>query len=128
MTLLHNPGSFSSGLVLVATPFAICPSPRGIPHLRTDLKVKLGFALFPFILLLPGAPIYAQINQSLCMECLATAKEELKKCLEEAISQEDKKSCQDKQKARSKTCENGQCKIEKAAESGNKSEAVPGRK
>ncbi len=60
------------------------------------MKFKLVLALFPSSYLL-GTPIYAQIDQSLCMQCLATAKEELKKCLDEAISQEDKKSCQEKQ-------------------------------
>ena len=49
--------------------------------------------------------------QSLCLKCLEAAKEELKKCLEGAISQEDKKSCAEKQEARAKTCENGECKI-----------------
>ena len=91
------------------------------------MKFALAFALFPFTLLLPGTPIYAQIDQSLCVQCLATAKEELKKCLDEAISQEDKKSCQQKQDTHAKTCEN-ECKIEKAAQSGNKSEVSPAKK
>ena len=51
--------------------------------------------------------------QSLCLQCLKAAQEELKKCLEGAISQEDKKSCAEKQEARAKTCENGECKIER---------------
>ena len=57
------------------------------------MKFKLVLALFIILL---GTPVFAQIDQSLCMQCLATAKEELKKCLDEAISQEDKKSCQEK--------------------------------
>jgi len=86
------------------------------------MKLKLMFALSPFILVLLGTPVYAQIDQSLCVRCLATAKEELKKCLDEAISQEDKKSCQERQEADTTTCEDGECKIERAAQSGNKSE------
>ena len=91
------------------------------------MKFTFAFALFPLIML--GTPIYAQtIDQSLCVQCLATAKEELKKCLDEAISQEDKKSCQEKQATQTTTCENGECKIERAAQSGNKSEALPTKK
>ncbi len=89
------------------------------------MKFKFAFALVPLIML--GTPIYAQIDQSLCVQCLATAKEELKKCIDEAISQEDKRSCHEKQATHAKTCEN-ECKIEKAAQSGNKSEAIPAKK
>jgi hypothetical protein len=86
----------------------------------TNLKFKLAFALFPFLML--GTPIYAQIiDQSLCVQCLTTSKAELKKCLESAISQEDKKSCHEKQDTRAKTCEN-ECKIGWAAESAIKRE------
>jgi len=74
-----------------------------------------------------GTPVYAQIDQSLCVQCLASTKEELKKCLDAAISQEDKKSCQGKQDTHAKTCEN-ECKIEMAAQSGNTSEAPPAKK
>jgi len=84
------------------------------------MKVKLVFALFPLILL--GTPLYAQIDQNLCSQCLKTAQAELKKCLDEAISQEDKTSCAEKQETRTKACEDGECKIERAAQSGNKTE------
>jgi len=80
---------------------------------------KLAVALFS--LLLFAAPLYAQ---SPCMDCLAAAREELKKCLENAISQEDKKSCADKKEAKAKTCEDGECKIERA-HSEPKGQAVP---
>jgi hypothetical protein len=98
---------------------------KDFSHRRTAMKFKLVLALFIILL---GTPVYAQIDQSLCMQCLATAKEELKKCLDEAISQEDKKSCQEKQATQTPTCENGECKIERAAQSGNKSEALPTKK
>jgi hypothetical protein len=74
-----------------------------------------------FSLLLFAAPLYAQ---SPCQDCLAAAREELKKCLENAISQEDKKSCADKKEARAKLCEDGECKIERA-QSEPKGQAVP---
>ena len=90
------------------------------------MKVKLVFALFPLILL--ATPIYAQIDQKLCSQCLKTAQEKLKKCLDEAISQEDKTSCAEKQEAQTKVCEDGECKIERAAESGNKSEGLQEKK
>ena len=86
------------------------------------MKVKLAFALFPLILL--GTPIYAQ---SLCLQCLKAGQEELKKCLDGAISQEDKTSCAEKQEARAKTCEDGECKIERA-QSGDKGEGLPEKK
>ena len=51
--------------------------------------------------------------QSLCAKCIHAAQEEVKKCLDGAISQEDKKSCQEKQETRTKTCSDGECKIER---------------
>ena len=105
-------------------PFTIRPFAGNISHWRTDMKPTLVLAVFAVLL---GTPVYAQIDESLCMQCLASTKEELKKCFEEAISQEDRKSCQEKQDTHAKTCEN-ECKIEKAAQSGNKSEASPAKK
>ncbi len=52
--------------------------------------------------------------QSLCTQCINAAREEVKRCLDSAISQEDKKSCLEKQETRTKTCSNGECKIERA--------------
>lgn len=90
------------------------------------MKINLVFALFPLIFL--GTPVFAQIDQNLCTQCLKTAQEELKKCLDEAISQEDKTSCAEKQEVRTKACEDGECKIERAAQRGNKSEGLPEKK
>ncbi|MGQ0812417.1 MAG: hypothetical protein ACT4OO_14500 [Nitrospiraceae bacterium] len=86
------------------------------------MKVKLAFALLSLMLL--GSPIYAQ---SLCLQCINAAKEELKKCLAAAISQEDKMSCAEKQEARAQACENGACEIERA-QKGNKGEVLPEKK
>ena len=74
----------------------------------TVLNVRLAFALF--LLLFPGGPAYAQ---SPCVECLKAAQEQLKQCLANAISQEDKNSCGERQQAKAKVCENGECEIER---------------
>lgn len=87
------------------------------------MKFKFAFALFPLIML--GTPIYAQIiDQNPCVQCLTTAKAKLKTCLDGAISQEDKKSCVERQETRTKTCDNSECKIESAAQSRILSEAL----
>jgi len=70
--------------------------------------------------------------ESLCRQCLDGAKLELKKCMEAAISAEDKTSCHEKHDAKSKSCEEGECKLEQAAKPGSKdkpaSDALPERK
>jgi hypothetical protein len=71
-------------------------------------NVPLMFALFSLLFL--GSPVYAQ---SPCSECLKVATEELKKCLDNAISADDKISCDESQQAQAKTCVNGECKIER---------------
>ena len=86
------------------------------------MKVKLAFVLFAILLL--GSPLYAQ---GLCSQCIKAAQNELKKCLDEAISQEDKKSCMEKQEKRMKTCEDGECKIERT-QGGSKGDVPPEKK
>jgi hypothetical protein len=72
------------------------------------MKITLAFMLLAIMLLC--APLYAQ---SLCAKCIEASQAELKKCLDEAISQEDKKSCLEKQEKRAKACDDGDCKIER---------------
>lgn len=81
-------------------------------------------AVVLFLLLALGTPLYAQ---SPCLDCLKAAREELRRCLDGAISQEDKKSCADKKEIQAKTCEDGECKVERA-QSEPKGEAAPGKK
>jgi hypothetical protein len=57
-----------------------------------------------------------------------SANQELKKWLDYPISLEDKKSCQERQAAHTTTCENGECKIERAAQSSNNIELPPAKK
>jgi hypothetical protein len=64
---------------------------------------------------------------SLCLQCLEAAQEESKKCLAAAISQEDKKSCLEKKDTRVKSCDTGECKIERA-QSGRKGDISPEKK
>jgi hypothetical protein len=103
--------------ILMHRSFSDGQKPCANPQRFAGCRVKL-FALFPLILL--GTPIYAQIDQSLCKQCFKAAQDELKQCLDEAISQVDKVSCAEKQETQTKACTDGECKIERAAESGNK--------
>jgi hypothetical protein len=73
------------------------------------MNVRLAFALFSILLL--GAPGYAQ---NPCTDCLKSAQEQLTQCLGNAISQEDKKSCVERQQAKTNVCENAACVIERA--------------
>jgi hypothetical protein len=67
-------------------------------------------AMFFVPLLLAGSPVYGQTP---CLECLNAAEVELKTCIENAISVEDKNSCEDNRKEQQKTCEDSQCKVER---------------
>ncbi len=76
-------------------------------------------------LTLLGTSLYAEGVPSLCSQCLASAKEEFDKCRDAAISREDKNSCEGKKDARAKACQGGECKIERAAQSGNRDMPQP---
>ena len=75
------------------------------------MNVRIVAGLFLY-LCLGGAPLSAQ---HLCEDCLNEAKHLLTQCLEGAISEEDKKSCLERQQARSKGCVSSQCMTERAA-------------
>ena len=90
------------------------------------MNVTLAFALFSFLFL--GSPANAQIYpQSRCLDCLKAAQDQLKQCLDSAISQEDKKSCAERQEAKAKVCEKGECEIERA-KNANRNEVPPQKK
>lgn len=74
-----------------------------------NIRIVVTLCLF---LCLVSAPLSAQ---HLCEDCLDEAKHLLTQCLEGAISEEDKKSCVERQQARSKGCESSQCMTERAA-------------
>jgi hypothetical protein len=75
------------------------------------MNVRIVVTLFLFLGLV-SAPLSAQ---HLCEDCLDEAKHLLRQCLEGAISEEDKKSCVERQQARAKGCESSQCMTERAA-------------
>jgi hypothetical protein len=105
-------------MILTRRVGALKPFPQHF--LRGDMRATCALALVSLFLLL-GTPLCAE---SLCGKCLTAAQKELRKCLDAAISQQDKKSCLIKQEVKSKTCEEGECKIEQAVEAGNKSEVA----
>ena len=55
------------------------------------------------------APLYAGEGGP-CENCRTAVQQELAKCIESVISQEDKMSCMEKKEPRLKACENGVCK------------------
>ena len=71
------------------------------------MKRHVVFAVFALMFLV--TPLYAG-TEGPCEKCRTDAQQELAKCIESAISQEDKKSCMEKNEPRLKTCENGMCK------------------
>ena len=52
---------------------------------------------------------------------------QLKQCLDSAISQEDKKSCAERHEAQAKVCEKGECEIERAKNT-NRNDVLPQKK
>ncbi len=65
------------------------------------------FAVVSLVFLV--APLYAGAEGP-CEKCRNAVHQELAKCIESAISQEDKKSCMEKKEPRLKACEAGVCK------------------
>jgi hypothetical protein len=79
-----------------------------IPTGGPVMNVRLAFALLPLLFL--GSPVYAQ---SPCSECLKAAEKDLRKCLDNAISADDKISCEENRQAGMKVCVKGDCTIER---------------
>jgi hypothetical protein len=71
------------------------------------MKRYVVFTVFSLTILV--APVYAG-TESPCEKCRNAAQQELAKCIEGAISQEDKKSCTEKKELRLNACERGVCK------------------
>jgi len=68
------------------------------------------YVVFTVLLLMAlVAPLYAG-TESPCEKCRDAARQELAKCIEGAISQEDKKSCTEKSELRLQSCERSVCK------------------
>ena len=86
------------------------------------MNITFAFALFSLLLI--GVPSYAQ---NPCVDCLKAAQEQLTQCLGHAISQEDKKSCAERQQAKTKACDNGECVIERTNNQNN-NDVLPQKK
>jgi hypothetical protein len=85
-------------------------------------NARLVFALVPLLFL--GSPVYAQ---SPCSECLKAAEKELKHCLDNAISAGDKISCDERWRAGTKACVNGECTIERDERDNRNEQQTPNR-
>jgi hypothetical protein len=86
------------------------------------MNVLLALALFS--ILLTGSPVFAKSPRG---DCLKASQDQLKQCLNTAISQEDKKSCAKRQGAKATVCEKGECEIERAKNT-NKNDVLPQKK
>jgi hypothetical protein len=86
------------------------------------MNVRPVFALFPLLFL--GSPVYAQ---SSCSECLTAAEEELKRCLDNAFSADDKISCGERHHMHEKACSNVECKIERDEGDNSNEQQTPNR-
>jgi hypothetical protein len=86
------------------------------------MNVRLVFALFPLLFL--GSSVYAQ---SPCSDCLMSAEEELKVCLDNAISANDKVSCEENRQAHAKVCSTRVCKIERDEGDSRNEQQTPNR-
>ncbi len=84
------------------------------------MNARLVFALFPLVLL--GSSVYAQ---SPCSECLTAAEEELKQCLDNAFSANDKGACDERWRTHVKACSNRECKIEREATENRNEQQTP---
>ena len=72
--------------------------------------MKLQSLLALILLSLPALPSYAE---SSCSECLNGVRTELKKCMGNAISADDKVACLDDQVAQEQACSDSLCKVER---------------
>ena len=79
-----------------------------LPQTGPGISVRLVSALLATALL--ASPLCAQ---SPCSECFTAADEELRRCLDNAFSVDDKAACADRRDERMKACSNNVCKIER---------------
>jgi hypothetical protein len=90
------------------------------------MYIRMVLAMFSIALVSSFA--HAQHDHILCTQCVMKAKAELNRCLEAAISREDKESCTEKNESQTQSCSDGVCKIEKAVQGGNTTERHQERK
>ena len=69
------------------------------------------YAVFAMLsLMFLTAPLYAA-EESPCDKCQSEVNKELAKCIESAISQEDKKTCSERADERMKVCKQLDCRM-----------------
>lgn len=76
------------------------------------------------LLLLLAAPVSAQ---SPCSDCFYAAEEEVRKCLDNAISAGDKNSCLENRRVRLKACSEDQCQTAREEVAPTEAPSTPGR-
>ncbi len=75
----------------------------------TPAEQKNGFAGWQAT----GNGTIIDIHRRAVKVCLKAVQDQLKQCLGEAMSREDKTSCAERQLAKANVCENGECVIER---------------
>ncbi|MBS0172000.1 MAG: hypothetical protein JSR62_16760 [Nitrospira sp.] len=75
-------------------------------------------------LLLLVAPVYAQ---SPCSDCFYAAEEEVRKCLDNAISSNDRNGCLENRRVRLKACSDNQCQTVREETSVTETQSTPAR-
>jgi hypothetical protein len=100
-----SPRRSNATAAAVLTSF-IQPSHTGVPM---NAGLALAFLIFCLLASSPGSA------QGLCAECLKAAQEELRTCLDNAISVDDKNTCEENRKEGMKACENKECTAEREA-------------
>jgi hypothetical protein len=86
-------------------------SHTGVPM---NARLIVGFLM---LVTLPSPSVFAE---SPCAECIKTAQEALKSCLANAISVDDKNSCEENREEGMKACEDRECTAEREAKESQK--------
>lgn len=76
--------------------------------------IIIGFLMFVIV---SSSPVFAE---SSCVECLKAAQEALRTCLANAISVDDKNSCNENREREMKACEDKECTAEREAKESQK--------
>lgn len=79
-----------------------------------NARLIIGFLI---LVTLSSTPVIAE---SPCAECIQAAQEELRNCLGNAISVDDKNTCEEKRAEGMKACEDRECTAEREARESQK--------
>ena len=91
--------------------FTVESSHTGLPM---NAKITVGFVM---LVTLSSPPVFAE---SPCAECIKTVQEALKNCLANAISVDDKNTCEENREEGMKACEDRECTAEREAKESQK--------